>query len=142
LPIGQLPQLGWRRCPSMRARWSTSKRGGNTISEHSVPPVRIGDRVRITGTMTDDPDPLPIGSEGTVEWVGQWTSELSEQIGVAWDNGRQLLPMPSARHRPSDPPPATSPSTSCSRRNSSRCEALGRRPGSVASSSSGSPRSG
>ena len=45
-----------------------------------------------------------------------------------------------ARHRPSDRPrPRGHPG---SRRNSSSCEALGRRPESVASFSSGSPRSG
>jgi Domain of unknown function (DUF4314) len=51
---------------------------------------RVGDRVRITGVM-DDPDPIPVGSEGTVDWVNTWTSELTRQIGVKWDNGRRLL---------------------------------------------------
>jgi hypothetical protein len=50
----------------------------------------IGDRVRIVGRM-DDPDPIPVGAEGTVDWVGAWTSELTQQIGVRWDNGRSLL---------------------------------------------------
>jgi hypothetical protein len=31
-------------------------------------PPHIGDRVRITGVM-DDPDPIPVGTEGTVDWV-------------------------------------------------------------------------
>lgn len=51
---------------------------------------RIGDRVRIVGPM-DDPDPIPIGTEGTVDWLGQWISELTRQIGVKWDNGRRLI---------------------------------------------------
>lgn len=50
----------------------------------------LGDRVRVTGPM-DDPDPMPVGSEGTVDWVGQWTSHYTRQIGVKWDNGRTLL---------------------------------------------------
>jgi hypothetical protein len=45
-----------------------------------IPPL-IGARVRITGVM-DDPDPLPVGLEGTVYWIGQWTSRLTEQIEV------------------------------------------------------------
>jgi len=65
------------------------------MTEHrSVPPVALDDRVRIAGTMANDPDPLPIGAEGTVDWVNTWTSPLSEQIGAAWDNGRSLLLLP------------------------------------------------
>ena len=59
----------------------------------SSAPVRVGDRVRIVGVM-DDPDPLPVGLEGTVDWVNTWTSELTQQIGVAWDDGRSLLLLP------------------------------------------------
>jgi len=50
----------------------------------------LGDRVRVTGPM-DDPDPMPVGSEGTVDWVGQWNSHYTRQVGVKWDNGRTLL---------------------------------------------------
>jgi len=53
----------------------------------------IGDRVKITGIM-DDPDPLPVGLEGTVDYLGQWTDRLTQQIGVKWDNGRTLLLLP------------------------------------------------
>jgi hypothetical protein len=38
-----------------------------------------------------DPDPLPVGAEGTVDWVDRWTSIYTEQIGVQWDNGRSLV---------------------------------------------------
>jgi hypothetical protein len=55
------------------------------------PPPRIGDRVRVTGVMRDDPDPIPVGAEGTVDYVGQWHDRLSQQIGVKWDNGRSLM---------------------------------------------------
>jgi hypothetical protein len=30
---------------------------------------QIGDRVRVTGIM-NDPDPLTVGEEGTVNWLG------------------------------------------------------------------------
>lgn len=49
--------------------------------------VRVGDRVRITGTMPDDPDPLPIGAVGTVLRV----LHSAQQADVDWDNGRTLL---------------------------------------------------
>jgi len=45
--------------------------------------LQRGDRVRITGTM-EDPEPLPIGLEGTVTTVlNQGT--MHEQICVDWD---------------------------------------------------------
>src|SRR4029077_10138961 len=47
-----------------------------------------GRRIRLIA-MFDDPDPLPPGSLGTVEWV----SEIADdhwQIAVKWDNGRTL----------------------------------------------------
>jgi hypothetical protein len=59
----------------------------------SVCPVKVGDRVRITGVM-NDPKPLPIGTEGTVIYIGQWESELTKQIGVAWGNGSRLGLLP------------------------------------------------
>jgi hypothetical protein len=58
-----------------------------------VAPVKIGDRVRITGHM-DDPNPLPVGTEGTVDWIGQWTSDLTKQVGVKWENGSRLILLP------------------------------------------------
>jgi hypothetical protein len=32
--------------------------------------------------------------EGTVYWVGTWTTELTRQIAVQWDDGRRLLLLP------------------------------------------------
>lgn len=49
--------------------------------------VQPGDRVQITGTMPNEPDPLPIGATGTVVRV----SHSSQQADVDWDNGRTLL---------------------------------------------------
>lgn len=47
--------------------------------------VSIGDRVKITGVMENDP--IMVGTEGTVNYV----SELGGYYGVHWDNGRTLL---------------------------------------------------
>lgn len=47
-------------------------------------PLSKGSRVEITGLM-NDPDPLPVGSRGTV--VGGNGS----QIWVRWDSGRSLM---------------------------------------------------
>jgi hypothetical protein len=47
-----------------------------------------GDRIRLLA-MTDDPDPIPPGTTGTVTAVrqhGTWS-----QVDVAWDNGRKLM---------------------------------------------------
>jgi hypothetical protein len=55
-----------------------------------VAPVRVGDRVRITGILPDDPAPLEIGDEGTVDWVNEWTDPITRQFGVRWDSGRRL----------------------------------------------------
>jgi len=45
---------------------------------------QVGDRVRVTGIMHDDPAPLPVGLEGTVTAVTPegWTLQ---QYTVAWD---------------------------------------------------------
>ncbi|KAA5541501.1 DUF4314 domain-containing protein [Roseiconus nitratireducens] len=49
---------------------------------------RAGDRVRLV-SMTDDPDPIPAGTTGTVAGVypqNGWT-----QVDVDWDTGRSLM---------------------------------------------------
>lgn len=55
-------------------------------------PCKVGDRVRLTAPVPDayPPPGLPAGLEGTVCWVGQWTSEYTRQCSVNWDNGRKL----------------------------------------------------
>lgn len=42
-------------------------------------PVEVGKRVRVTGVQRNDPDPLPVGLEGTV------TGGNGDQIWVDWD---------------------------------------------------------
>jgi hypothetical protein len=54
---------------------------------------KLGDRVRVTGKLPDDPDPLTIGDEGTVDWLTPAGSHF-QQIGVKWDSGRSLLLLP------------------------------------------------
>ncbi|MFP1155382.1 DUF4314 domain-containing protein [Mycobacterium sherrisii] len=49
--------------------------------------VQPGDRVQITGVMPSDPDPLPVGTTGTVMRV----LDSAKQADVEWDNGRTLL---------------------------------------------------
>ena len=49
-----------------------------------------GDRIRLL-SMPDDPDPIAVGSTGTVTFV---TTGPLAQVGVAWDNGRSLNLIP------------------------------------------------
>lgn len=52
--------------------------------------VKEGDRVRLL-FMPDDPDPIPVGTEGTVRDVQEFKWNKHEtQINVKWDNGRGL----------------------------------------------------
>ncbi len=52
--------------------------------------ARPGDRIRLL-YMGDDPDPIPVGSTGTVLAV---TTGPFAQIEVDWDNGRSLTLIP------------------------------------------------
>lgn len=74
------------------------------ITECDVPtgpkrPVQVGDRVKMVGVMPEDPDPIAVGTTGTVRWVneatmvGRPTPEII-QIDVKWDNGRTLMLLP------------------------------------------------
>jgi hypothetical protein len=53
--------------------------------------VSVGDRVRVTGILPDDPDPLEVGDVGTVLMVTEGTYA---QIIVDWDSGRRLALLP------------------------------------------------
>lgn len=53
----------------------------------------VGDRVKVTGTMVDDPSPIEIGTTGTVTRVW-YPGESVEQVSVEWDNGRKLMLIP------------------------------------------------
>ncbi len=50
--------------------------------------LKKGDRIRLV-SMPQDPDPIPVGSLGTVVAVRdqrEWT-----QVDIDWDNGRTLM---------------------------------------------------
>lgn len=51
--------------------------------------VEIGSRIRLL-YMGNDPDPVPPGTEGVVNYVGPVCS-IGQQIGVKWDDGRTLM---------------------------------------------------
>lgn len=51
--------------------------------------VQVGDRIELV-SMPDDPDPIPAGAQGTVNYVGKFPG-LGQQIGVKWDNNRTLM---------------------------------------------------
>lgn len=58
--------------------------------------VKPGDRIVMTGEMESDPNPIPVGTKGTVTHVNvqpgltfrdpEWA-----QISVDWDSGRTLM---------------------------------------------------
>ncbi|MEO8271651.1 MAG: DUF4314 domain-containing protein [Aureliella sp.] len=50
--------------------------------------LKIGDRVRLI-SMPQDPDPIPVGSLGTVLRVHDQRDWY--QVEVTWDNGRELM---------------------------------------------------
>ena len=50
--------------------------------------LKKGDRIRLV-SMPQDPDPIPVGSLGTVVTV--YDHRDWKQIDVAWDNGRSLM---------------------------------------------------
>lgn len=47
-----------------------------------------GDRIKLV-SMPYDPDPIPVGTEGTVTFINKLT--IGYQVVVAWDNNRSLL---------------------------------------------------
>ena len=54
-------------------------------------PFKVGDRIMLIG-MPNDPDPVPHGTQGTVESVlcMTWPEQEWAQVTVKWDNGRRL----------------------------------------------------
>jgi len=60
----------------------------------------IGKRIRLLSEMTNDDsvwlkkEDLPVGLEGTINYVNINGNEITDQIGVKWDNGRSLGILP------------------------------------------------
>jgi hypothetical protein len=53
--------------------------------------ISVGDRVKLL-RMPDDPDPIPVGSVGTVRLITDLHFREAQQVQflIAWDNGRSL----------------------------------------------------
>jgi hypothetical protein len=51
--------------------------------------VKVGDRIELI-SMPEEPDPIPAGTRGTVDFVHDAHSLGFVQYGVKWDNGRGL----------------------------------------------------
>ena len=56
----------------------------------STPLPEKGTRIRLVSSMPDDPDPIPVGSEGTVIGGAEPSGFMSGQVWVKWDSGRSL----------------------------------------------------
>lgn len=54
--------------------------------------AQVGDRIRLTEPMLNDPAPIEVGAEGTVTFVSQFDGAGGWwQLGVDWDSGRTLM---------------------------------------------------
>lgn len=51
--------------------------------------ARVGDRVELTAPMLDDPNPIPVGTQGWVDYVNETADFV--QYGVRWDSGSKLM---------------------------------------------------
>jgi hypothetical protein len=56
---------------------TTYREGGRMLFEK-------GDRIEVTGPMVNEPDPIPVGSRGTVLYTGNVGTPY-EQVYVDWD---------------------------------------------------------
>lgn len=50
--------------------------------------MKVGERIELL-SMPNDPDPIPVGSQGTITHVEKLDD--SYQIDVDWDSGRTLM---------------------------------------------------
>lgn len=82
--------------------------------------LKRGDRVRITGLLPNDPDPLPVGLEGTVANVMNQATSI-EQIVVDWEliegdtRPRSLMLLPTDPFEVVPPKPVTRRRTTTAR---------------------------
>ena len=59
------------------------------MTQASDPKFKAGDRVKLLA-MGEDPDPIPVGTCGTVITASHMIANEWTQVAVAWDNGRSL----------------------------------------------------
>lgn len=54
--------------------------------------LELGCRIELV-SMPEDPDPMPVGSQGTVVSITRlpWFGTPTTQIGVDWDNSKRKL---------------------------------------------------
>lgn len=55
--------------------------------------MKKGDRIELVN-MSDDPNPIPVGTKGTIERVNPvefGKNDKFTQVVVKWDNGRTLM---------------------------------------------------
>lgn len=82
--IGDVRRNGTLRRTPTRAR---------TAQSMSSSLLRAGERIELVA-MPDDPNPIPAGTCGTVEWasdVDLGGTDRFTQVGVRWDNGSSLM---------------------------------------------------
>jgi len=71
-----------------------------TSKTNNYKDAAIGKRIRLLSEMTNDDsawlpkEDLPVGLEGTINYVNINGNEITDQIGVKWDNGRSLGILP------------------------------------------------
>lgn len=56
---------------------------------NETPPCNVGDRIRLD-YMPEDPDPIPVGTEGVVTRVTRLWKPGEWQVSVKWDISRSL----------------------------------------------------
>ena len=87
--------LEYRYMDAEGHRWFTCLNCGEWHTSQDCcdnPFVKVGDRIRLV-SMPNDPDPVPVGSIGTVERIvcdDQSQPQHMDQIQMSWDNGRTL----------------------------------------------------
>ncbi|KZX57971.1 hypothetical protein A3709_20380 [Halioglobus sp. HI00S01] len=53
------------------------------MSDDPMQPVRVGQRIKLLA-MADDPDPIPVGTEGVVTGVTYFPASNDWQVEVEW----------------------------------------------------------
>jgi len=86
------PSTGLRCEGTLRdaSRLARPTRSTQTMASRSG--LSAGDRIELLA-MPDDPNPVPVGTKGTVEWVNDVDlgGERFTQAGVRWENGSSLM---------------------------------------------------
>jgi hypothetical protein len=80
-------EAAWRADPRTKHIWEEAdRRWQEYLRSRRIEP---GDRVRVTGIMPNEPNPIPVGEEGTVRDI-----DSAGTIWCRWDSGRGLGLLP------------------------------------------------